>query len=116
MREIVDAVSRAVMIEEGCGCTITETGEHVLCDDDRLGEYRSRKCECKSVARAAIKATIEHLQSEVGRMTIEVTNKTENLPTDVRRILDACFKEDVKDIMSGFLSAMLSQAIKDMES
>jgi ethanolamine utilization cobalamin adenosyltransferase len=87
----------------------------ILSADNGWDEDRADIPHGDSLARAAIKATLDHLQFEVGRMTIEVTNETENLLADVRRILDACFKEDVKDIMNGFLATMLSQAIKEME-
>jgi hypothetical protein len=52
----VEAAARALWRYDLCGMLLY-TGEHVLCDDDRLPPYNRRKrCECRKKARATLDA------------------------------------------------------------
>jgi len=101
MSNVIDTVSREVMIEDGCGMTEHKTGERVLCDDERLCEVRESKCNCRSSAKAAIRATLAWYRDNP---SLEMLKADPNTAT--------C---DVSAWAKDKFKAMLSQAIKELD-
>jgi hypothetical protein len=102
MANVIDTVSREVMIEDGCGMTEQNTGERVLCDDARLFEARESKCNCRSSAKAAIRATLEWYRANISE---GMQCEAKEAPSGV-------------DWLHGFIKAYeaaLSQAIKELD-
>lgn len=108
MSNVIDTVSREVMIEDGCGCTVAETGDRVLCDDARLFEARESKCNCRSSAKSAIRATLEWYRDNVSEDMNEAAHKVisegENYAHD-----------KPLPTAKNVFRAMLSQAIKELD-
>lgn len=113
MSEIVEKVARAVMIADGCGCTFE--GERVFCDHPGLPEeVQGAHCGCKENARAAIKATLEHLKANVSDgMAVAGCNHDDPLG----RLVDWKGGETTtREAVSGVFAAMISQALTELEA
>lgn len=109
MSEIVEKVARAVMIKDLCGCTFG--GERVFCDDQRLPDYvRNAECACKDSARAAIKATLEHLKANVSDQSVVAGDEK-----IIEFLNDHSFALRPTTPAQECFGAMISQAITELE-